>query len=85
MNANNAYYLNFCVQAPVECFTSLVLTFFKHFVYLSFFVIFCFFGVSVHNRVATLVGLQPLPGQLLVGLRALPGQLLVGLRAYRDY
>jgi len=44
MNANNAYYLNFCVQAPVECFTSLVLTFFKHFVYLSFLLFSVFLG-----------------------------------------
>jgi len=50
----------FYVQVPVACISSSVLTFFKRFVCLVFFIIFCFFfkinsGVFVHNRVATLV------------------------------
>ena len=48
------------MQVPVACFSNLVLTFFKHFVCLVFFIIFWFFfkvksGVFLHNRVATLV------------------------------
>jgi len=37
-HANNAYHFNFYVQVPVACFSSLVLTFEKHFV--CFFIIF---------------------------------------------
>jgi len=59
IDANNAYYLNFYVQVPVAHISSLVLTFFKHFVCLGFFIYFLFFfkvnsGVFHHNRVATL-------------------------------
>jgi len=62
---------NLCNQAPlftalcllqgtlIACFSSLVLTFFKHFVCLGFFIIFCFFfkvnsGVFLHNIMAAL-------------------------------
>ena len=45
------------MQVPVACFSSLILTFFKHFVCLFF---FCFFfkvnsGVFLHSRMATLL------------------------------
>jgi len=53
------HYRNFYMQVLVACFSSLVLTFFKHFVCLFFLIIFWSFfivnsGVFLHNRVATL-------------------------------
>jgi len=39
------YDLNFCVQELLVAFiSSLVLTFFEHFVCLDFFIIFCYFS-----------------------------------------
>ena len=68
------------MQVLVACFSSLVLTFFKHFVCLGFFIIFCFFfkvnsGGFLHNRVATLV-----TGKRQVRKNILPDQIFLQTR-----
>jgi len=50
----NAYYLNFYVRVSTACVSSLVLTFFKHFVCLVFFILLWVFfmvnsGVFLHK------------------------------------